>query len=194
MEPSFAGKIKEMGMGRGVGQGENSPCCLHALGLEQGTVKPPQAVPCPVSFLKRQSAPLPSPSQPRHGCEIQGEQQAHPSHAAGDAKGHPKRVYRTPQLPPGTLSPTHSMEMGQRDEGQLGQCRSRTSLWEQGGVGPDSGEQLLLELSGTDWGPTACRDRPSPAPYRGERKLLYLFCVGKTCFFTVDRAPVTGSR
>lgn len=50
----------------------------------------------------------------------------------------------------------------------------------------DPGKQLLLELiaqgwsrSCWDWGPIAQRDMPSLVPYLGERKLLYLFCVGK---------------
>lgn len=69
-----------------------------------------------------------------------------------------------------------------------------------GGEGPDPGEQRLLELIALggnrgcwNWRPTTQRDTPSPIPYLGERKLLYLFCVGKSCFFTADRAPVTGS-
>lgn len=193
MERSFAGKIKEMVMGRGVGQGENSPCCLHALGLGQGTVKPPQAVLCPVSFLKRQSAPLPSPSRPRRGCDIQGEQGAHTSHAAGDAKGHPKRV--TP-APPRSLSPTHIMEMarGMKDGWGTADPRAAHGRSGAGSWGAASWSSVGQSRACQDWGPTACRDRPSPAPYRGERKLLYLFCVGKSCFFTADRAPVTGSH
>lgn len=128
-----------------MGEGENSPSCLHALGLGQGMAKQPRTVRCPASFLKRQSAPLTSPSRPaaRHGtpasrrCEIRGGgatslpgREHSPSHAAGDAKGHPKRVCRRPWVPPGTLSPTHSVETGQRDEGRLGRCRSQPGSWE----------------------------------------------------------------
>lgn len=179
------GKSKRWGRGGGVGQGENSPCCLHALGLGQGTAKPPQAVPCPVSFLKRQLATA---------------RMEHPGRTTNPHKPHCWGCQRPPQTclqdtsaPPRSPVPNPHHGNGPEDEGQLGQCRSQTRLSEQGGVGLDPGEQLLLELSGTeqDWGPTACRDRPSPAPYRGERKLLYLFCVGKSCFFT---APITGSH
>lgn len=168
-----------------MGQGENSPCCLHALGLGQGTAKPPQAVPCPVSFLKRQLATA---------------RMEHPGRTTNPHKPHCWGCQRPPQTclqdtsaPPRSPVPNPHHGNGPEDEGQLGQCRSQTRLSKQGGVGLDPGEQLLLDLSGTeqDWGPTACRDRPSPAPYRGERKLLYLFCVGKSCFFT---APITGSH
>lgn len=49
-------------------------------------------------------------------------------------------------------------------------------------------EQGLPEL-----GSHCPENTPSPVPYLGKRKLLYLFCVGKSSFFTTDRAPVTGS-
>lgn len=66
-----------------------------------------------------------------------------------------------------------------------------------GGEGLDPGELELIALGWRggcqDWGPTTQRETPSPVPYLGERKLLYLFCVGKGCFFSADRAPVTGS-
>lgn len=76
MERSFAGKIKEMG--RGVGQGKNSPCCLHALGLGQGTVKPPQG-PVPRVLLKKAMAPL--RPHPGHGTGVTSRENSEPTQA-----------------------------------------------------------------------------------------------------------------
>lgn len=182
MECSFAGKIKDVGMERGVGQGENSPCCLHALGLGQGTVKPPQG-PLPVSFVKRQLAPLPSPSRARHGCDIQGEHRAHPSHAAGHAKGHPKRVCRTLSSP---QEPCPQPTLWKWDRGMKD---SRGNADPAGaGMGPDPGEQLLLELSGTEQGlpglGSHCLQRqPITSPLsRGKEASVFILCRKKLLF------------
>lgn len=61
-------------------------------------------------------------------------------------------------------------------------------LWEQGGVGPDPGEQLLLELSGTEQGlpglGSHCLHRqPITSPLsRGKEASVFIWCRKKLLF------------
>lgn len=128
-----------------------------------------QSDPAPCVLLKKASAPLTSPSRPAarhrmpvsHRCETHRDatslprQEHSPSRATGDAKGHLKHICQRPWLPPGAPIPAHSMEMGQRDEGRLGRCRSQPGPWEWKRRGASSWEQLLLQLvraAGTEQG------------------------------------------
>lgn len=155
---------------RGAGEGENSPCCLHALGFGQGPILRygshhplwvPSCTTGPIPHHGAAAVPLPHlhPPDVKFGgaTSVPGYRQ---SQGTKDTRGHP-------QGSAGGHGSPHSLCPSPRGAGS---CRAAPT------PAPRPGRHRELRGLGS---PPAHRGTPSPLPYLGGRKLLYLLCVGK---------------
>lgn len=195
--------MKEMGMGRGVGEGENSPCCLHALGLG----------PVPHVLLKKAIIPAHVP------ITASGTGRLHLAHVKSGGCNKPVRAGAQPrprhwgyQRPPQmrlqeALAPPRSpVPSPQHGNGPTGR---RTA----GAMQSPPGTRWRRRRGARSWGAAIagahCTGRERGLPglgshhperhtitgplSRGKEASVFILWREKAAFFTADRAPVTGS-